>query len=238
MTRISLTRAAQAAAILTMVFATTVEAQSCRGLSRSGGIAYMRGQSLSGVSNGVAASLAGGRFAVDGSYGSLTADADDISGMDASLRFSMLFGGSNFKFCPSLGFLYNSDEWQIDATTNLTQRTVSGRLGVGFGYEWEAYPGLSLVPFASVDYDFSGFVFTLDADDGEDELSGDTLSRASIQYGVAAQYRMVFLSYAAERYSDTKGTRPHLGRLLVGVSLGGWNSSSSRRSPTPKGAKR
>ncbi|HEX9563327.1 MAG TPA: hypothetical protein VF981_05120 [Gemmatimonadaceae bacterium] len=232
MTCLRSSRVLQAATLL--VFLTTAAnagAQTCRGTPRGGGLAFVRGQSFVGSTNGVAAAVAGGRFAIDGDYRSLTADAEGVSGFDASVRFSLLLGGNNLLVCPSLGFVYNSEDWEFGDGGSLTTRTGSARAGLGLGYQREVYKGLSLIPFISADYDFTAIVFTLDpAEEGDEELSGDTLSRVNVQYGILAQYKFFYAGISADRYSDTKGDRPLLARWMVGITFGGSRSSQRRAS--------
>ena len=223
------------ATALVVLAATPVEAgaQTCRGMPRRGGIAFVHSSTYGGPQNGVAVSLAGGRTAIGGGFRSQSEDLG-VSAWGADLRFSVLLGAGNLQICPGLGLDYTNEDWDIGDGLALTTRIASAQAGVGLGYEREVYEDLTVAPFLGLDYQFTAWVFTLDSPETtDDELSGDTLSHFNIRYGVLAQYKFVYAGVSADRYSDTKGSSPYLGRWIVGVSFGGGNRAT-RQAPVSR----
>jgi hypothetical protein len=47
-----------------------------------------------------------------------------------------------------------------------------------------------------------------------------------IEYGIFAHYRFLFAGIAAERTSETEGSRADLGRIIIGLTSSGPRSSS------------
>ena len=219
------------AVTLFLLAATSIDAgaQTCRGMPRGGGIAYVRGEQFLGSTNGVAIS----KGAIGGGFNSLSASAG-TSAWDANLRFTLAMGKSKFQWCPSLGIEYLNQSFDVSDGSKLTARNGTVAAGIGFGFEQDVYKGISLIPFLGVDYHFTAIVFSLDApDDGEDELSGDTLSHLNIQYGGLVKYKSFFAGFSADRFSDTEGSRPYRARLLLGFAFGG-GARSSRADPIPR----
>lgn len=210
------------------VTTTTAQAQTCRGAPRGGGIAFVSGKGYPGTT--VGASLSKGVIGLG--FNSLS-ETDGVSGWDANFRLTLPFGASRFQFCPSLGIDYKNEDVQLANDLNLTARIATAAAGIGFGYEQEVFKGVSLIPFAGVDYHFTAIVFTLDDETEDDALSGDTLSHFNIRYGALVQYKMIYAGISADRYSDTEGSRPYAARYVLGFAFGG-GSSSGRRSPVPQ----
>ncbi|NUQ11756.1 MAG: hypothetical protein HUU26_05405 [Gemmatimonadaceae bacterium] len=209
--------------------ATEAQAQTCRGMPRGGGIAFVRGERFGGTTNGVA--LSKGAFALG--FNSL-GETQDVTAWDANLRFTLAMGGK-FQVCPALGFDYMNEDWDMGGGMSLKSRIGTAQAGVGFGYEHEFMDGLSVMPFLAVDYQFTAIVFSLDTpDSGEDELSGDTLSHFNVRYGGLVRYKSFFVGIAADRYSDTEGSRPHAARFYGGFAFGAGGGSSARKAPVPR----
>jgi len=219
------------AVTLFLLAATSVDAgaQTCRGMPRGGGIAVVRGDVYLGSTYGV--TLSKGIFGAG--FNSLSGEAGNTA-WDANLRFTLARGIGQFQVCPSLGLEYMNATSEFSDGSKLTSRTGTAAAGVGLGFEQEVYKGISLIPFLGVDYHFTAIAFSLDApDDGESSLSGDTLSHVNIQYGGLAKYQSFFLGFSADRFSDTKGSRPYRARLFLGFAFGGGNKSS-RAAPLPR----
>jgi hypothetical protein len=157
-------------------------------------------------------------------------ETNGLSGWDANLRINIPLGG-RLQICPGLGFEFKTEEFAVENIGDLTTRTGSASAGLGFGFEQQVFKGVSLIPFAAVDYQFSAIVYSLDTpDNSEDELSGDTLSHFNITYGGLVKYKALYAGVSAERYSDTEGSRPYRARLLVGFAFGGGSRSSRESS--------
>lgn len=217
------------AVTLFLLAATSLDAQTCRGMPRGGGIALVRGDVYLGPTYGVAVSK--GIFGAG--FNSLSGEAGNTA-WDANLRFTLALGSSKFQVCPSLGLEYMNGTSEFSDGSELTSRTATAAAGVGFGFEQEVYKGISLIPFLGVDYHFTAIAFSIDAPDGSDNsLSGDTLSHVNIQYGGLATYQSFYVGFSADRFSDTKGSRPYRARLFLGYAFGGA-SKSSRAATLPR----
>lgn len=230
MTRFPDSRVLSAIALL-LVATTAIEAraQTCRGMPRGGGVGFVVGDQLLGSSYGVALS----KGAVGVGFNSLTGN-DRISSWDANLRFTLAKGGA-LQWCPSIGFEYRNDDITVSDGSTLTARIGTAAAGLAFGYEREVYKGVSVIPFAGVDYQFTAIVFSLDTPDGEEgELSGDTLSHVSIRYGAIAKYRNFYGGFAGDRYLESDIDRPYRVRWILGFAFSGSSRSSRVASvPTP-----
>ena len=217
--------------------AVDANAQTCRGYfrgdaSKGGGIAFVSGATYGASLIGVA--LSKGAFGVG--FNSQSASSD-VTAWDANLRFNVAMGG-RFQVCPGLEFDYKNEDWDMGGGMALKSRIGTVQGGIGFGFEQEVYKGLTLIPFLSVDYQFTAIVFTLDTpDNSEDELSGDTLRHFNIRYGGLARYKLFFAGISGDRYSDQKGNRPHSARLFAGFAFGGGSGGggkSARQAPVPR----
>lgn len=209
-----------------LVLATTAVdagAQTCRGMPRGGGIAYARGLSFTGYTNGVALS----KGVLGLGFNSLS-ETVGVSGWDANLRFTLPLGTSKFQICPGLGLEYKNDDMVLN-DQDVKTRTATAAAGVSFGSEWDVAKGVSLIPFIGIDYNFNAIVFSVETD-GEEELSGDTLSKVNINYGGLAKYKSFYVGFTADRYSDAKGVNPRRARWLFGLAFGGGSKSAKHSS--------
>ena len=219
------------AVTLFLLATTSVDAgaQTCRGMPRGGGIAFVRGDVYLGPTYGVALS----KGFVGAGFNSLSGD-DGNKAWDANLRFTLPLGASKFQVCPSLGLEYMNATSEFSDGSQLKAHTATAAAGVGLGFEQEVYKGISLIPFLGVDFHFTAVGFSLDApDDTENSLSGDTLSHVNIQYGGLAKYQSFYVGFSADRFSDTEGSHPYRARLFLGFAFGG-GSKSSRSASIPQ----
>ena len=218
-------------AVALLLIATTAVhagAQTCRGMPRGGGIGFVAGNEYLGSTYGVALS----KGVVAAGFNSLSGN-DRVTSWDANLRFTLAKGGA-LQWCPSIGFEFRNDKMGVSDGSELTARIGTAAAGLGLGYEREAYKGISLIPFLGVDYQFTAIVFSLDTPDGaEGELSGDTLSHFSIQYGGLAKYKSFYAGFSADRFLESGTKRPYRARWILGFAFGG-GSKSSRAAPVPR----
>jgi hypothetical protein len=205
---------------LIVLSATAIEAgaQTCRGMPRGGGIAYVRGDQFTGSTNGIA--LSKGFFGLG--FNSLSENMG-ISGWDANLRLTMAFG-SKLQICPALGLEFAQDE--IESLSKVTSRTGTASAGIHLGFEQEVTKGLSVIPFIGVDYQFTAIAYSLEVEGDDDEISGDTLSHANLTAGALARYKSFFAGLTLDRDLDEDGGIPYRTRLLIGFAFGAGGRSS------------
>lgn len=213
-----------AATTAVMLLAVDVEAQSCIGRPERSSIAlestaYSIGNGIGGV-----ASLTGKRTAIDVGIRARSI-GDDVSGIGGGVRFSVIVPAAKFRICPGLGLGVVRDKWTVDASTSQTATTASVRAGAGFGIEQPVYKDVSVIPFVGVYYRFNATAISVDAP-GETFTTADSASHVQIEYGISARYRFLFVGIAAERTSDTEGSRADLGRIIVGLTSSGARSAS------------
>ena len=150
-------------------------------------------------------------------------DLDRLTGQQGALRFSVVLPLLALRICPGLGAVYQHDTWDRD-DASLTVHNVSLRAGAGIGFERQLFAGLSVNPFVVTQYEFN--LVALDfsptgADSSTVHLTGDTLSRVQIEYGVMGRYRFLFGGIAAHRTGSQKGIHPYMARYILGVSFSG-----------------
>jgi hypothetical protein len=181
-----------------------------------------------GQSQGLSGTLAGQRVALG--VGAAMRDLGELTGQQAALRFSVVLPLLAIRICPGVGLLYQHDTWdQSDAS--VTVHNVSLRAGAGLGFEQHVFAGLSVNPFVVGQYDFTLTALDFEpsgADSSNVQLTGDTLSRVQIEYGVIGRYRFLFGGIAAHRTSDQKGIRPYMARYILGVSFSGLGGRAKR----------
>ena len=198
---------------------TVVQAQICAGTPRGGGIAFEYGTSAVGHTQGLSASLGGGRHSFGAAYRHRTLE-EDATGNEARIRYSLGFGAGPLQICPGLGLGFIRDTWNAQNDVTLHTSALSGRAGVGIGLEQAVYKGFAVIPFAVVHYEFTAIKFDLDAPAGtETDISGDTLSGVDIEYGLLARYKFVYGGIAAQRNTERSGNRPYLARWIVGFTF-------------------
>ncbi len=206
----------------------SAQAQTCRGMPRAGGVAFALGQVYLGSTYGFAASK--GILALG--FNSLNSDTD-VSGWDANFRLTVPMG-SSIQICPSLGIDYTNLTSPIPDGRELTTRDATGAAGIGISIDREVRAGISVAPFVAVDYHFNAMVFSLDNEDEEDDLSGDTLSYLNIQYGGVVRFKTFYAGLTVDRSAgDEKGL--YRSRLFLGLAFGG-GGSAARKSPVPQRA--
>jgi hypothetical protein len=196
-----------------------IVAQACHGTPSGASAAYEYGKMSVGQSQGLNGTLAGQRFAVGA--GATMRDLGALTGQQASLRFSLVLPILAVRLCPGLGVIYQHDTWdRSDAT--LTVHNLSARAGAGLGFEQHLFAGLSVNPFVVTQYDFTLTAFDF-APSGSDstnvQLTGDTLSRVQIEYGVIGRYKFLYGGIAAHRLGEQKGVRPYMARYIVGIAF-------------------
>ena len=198
-----------------------LNAQTCHGTARAGGIALEHGALSIGTSEGASLAFAGNRAAVGAAYRYRNVQSD-LTGHEGAMRFSLLFGGSRLLVCPTVGLDYQRDRWSVNESQSVVSNRVAGRGGLNAAYDFVIGESLRISPFAGAQYEFAIIDFESDGGAGEANVTGDTLSHVEIEYGLVARYRAVFAGMIADRYSDLK--RPHLARLVLGLAFGGPGS--------------
>jgi hypothetical protein len=216
--------------VMVVMITSVARAQLCAGTPRSSAIAYEYGKLTVGNTHGINATLGGGRNSLALTYRMRDLEGD-ARGQEVRLRYSLGFGAGPVQICPGLGLGFARDKWDAQNNFTLHTNSLSGRAGVGIGLEKAIYRGFALIPFVLAQYEFTAIEFDLDAPPGtETDISGDTLSRADIEYGLLAHYKFLYGGLAAQRNSDRSGNRPYMARWIVGFtfSSGGSTTKSSR----------
>jgi hypothetical protein len=207
--------------------ASRLGAQVCNGTPAHGGAAYEYARMSVGSSQGLNATLAGGRTALGAGF-AIRDVGDDVTGQQGSLRFSLVFPAGKVAICPGLGLVYQHDTWDAPNDAKLTTHNLGARAGVGLGFEQDVYHGFSLSPYVVAQYEFAVSVFDLkvtSSDEVDAQTTGDTASRVQIEYGLIGRYHSLYAGIAAHRTSDTDGIRPYMARFLVGFAFSGGGRS-------------
>ena len=213
-----------------LLTAPTANAQACFGTPNRSSVAFEHGLPQVGSVNGAEATLVRRRFNLNVN-GRVTSVDPDVDGYQGALRLGLQFGTSRFAFCPALGVGLTSETWEPTSDLSLRSRTLSLRGGAGFGFEQPIYKGVSAIPFVAARYEFDAIVLDdAKSPDPETEIGGDTLSVVDIQYGLTLRYRFAYLGFAAQRNSDTKGSRPYYSHILLGFTFGSDGKPARRRS--------
>jgi hypothetical protein len=205
--------------------AITANAQTCRGMPRGGGIAFTLGNVYLGSTYGVSASK--GIIALG--FNSLSSETD-VTAWDGNVRFTVPLRVSKLQACPSLGLEYENQTVPLLDGRELSAQHASAAAGVGLSYEQELSRGISIAPFLAIDYRFNAIVYSIDVEDEEDELSGDTLSYVNLTYGGLVQYKSFYAALAVDRSTGDEGGL-YRSRLYLGFSFGGNRSSRSTATP-------
>ena len=218
-------------------FAGNLTAQSCLGLPQRSSIAFESATYTAGTATGAAAALSGKHTALDLGFRARNV-ADDESGIEGALRFSVLIPISKVHVCPGLGLNFTHTKWDINPTTSMTTSVLAARAGAGLGIEQKVVGDLSLIPFGGVYYQFAAIVFQIDAPDGENDVTGDTLSHTQFEWGLMAHFRFLYGGWAAARYTDNGSfTHPAMSRWVVGLTFPTGGSKSKSRDSSRTGAR-
>ena len=197
--------------------ASSAHAQACYGTPSRSHIAYEYGTVPLGQSHGASLSLVGRRTAL--ALGASVGDIEDVSAQDASLRFGLQFPAGKVQFCPALGLGFARRSSDPSRPFDVTSNKLSLGAGVGVGFEQEVFAGVSLIPFVAARYQFNLVYITIDQADADTEVSGDTVSTVDFQYGLTANWKVLFVGFSAQRYSDSE--RADFARIVVGLTFGG-----------------
>jgi hypothetical protein len=203
-----------------VLLARVVHAQACHGTPSGRSAAYEYAKMTVGSSQGVAGTLAGSHAALGAGFA--TRSVDDMTGQQGSLRFSLRLPIGKLELCPGIGLIYQHDTWSPRTQVSVTAHNVSARAGAGLGFEQEITHGFSVTPFLVAQYEFALSIYQMDlsgSDSATTQLTGDTLSRAQLEYGLIARYRFLYGGVAAHRSSESKGSRPDMARWIIGIAF-------------------
>jgi hypothetical protein len=203
-------------------------AQLCQGTPNHGGVAYERGRLDFGTTNGLSGAVSAEHVALSGAYRSIDL-GQSVTGNASEGRLAMVFGGSHIQVCPGFGLEYQTLAWQTGIPATLNTRQLLGRAGVGIGVEQPVYGGVSLIPFAVVQYAYRIVDYKLNNTTASVQETGDTASRGDAEYGLIAHYKFVYGGYTARH--GLKNAPAYFARWVVGLafSIGGGEGGSSPR---------
>jgi hypothetical protein len=210
-------RALLACGATMLLGAAPLGAQVCVGTPSQSSIAYGFDKYSVGSANGGTASLVGSHFAASlgGSYRSINST---VSGFGGLLGLHGIIGASKLTICPGIAIGFTRDTWDPRAGLSTTINTAAAGLGVGVGYEQEVGP-VAISPFARVGYGYNLVVYDLTATNATTDVTGDTLSGLTMDYGVIAQYRRFFAGFSATRLPGQEGSNPNAVRAILGVTF-------------------
>ena len=194
----------------------SLAAQLCYGTPSNGGLAFEHGKMNFGTTNGVSGAIAGKHVALGGGYRSMEI-GPSVTGTNAGGRFAVVLGSSRLQVCPGLGVEYERQEWNRGTFGTANSRQLIGRAGIGFGLEQPVYEGVSVIPFAVIQYAFRAVDYTVDAPDSDVQESGDTTSTGDLEYGLLARYKFVYGGFAARH--AMKSAPPYVARWIIGVTF-------------------
>jgi len=199
--------------------AQTASAQVCYGTPNTSNVSYSFEQLSVGSSNGGTAALVGRRFAaaIDGRYRSI---ASDRTGLGGSLRLSPVLGGSRLSICPGIRIGLIRDTWDVRSGLTATSNTIGAGAGVNVGYEFMINDDFSIAPFGGVGFGFNALVYQLDVTNSETDVTGDTLSGLTADYGVMVQYSRFYAGFIGNRAPGSGGPNPSAVRYVIGLSFG------------------
>jgi hypothetical protein len=202
---------------LTLFAAAPLAAQVCVGTPSQNSVAFARDQFSIGNANGAAGSLVGSRFA-----GSLEANArsisSDVSGFGARLGVNGIFGASRVTICPGVTLGFTRDTWEPGAGVSTSINTAALGAGVGAGFTQELGAGVAISPFARLGFGFNLTVYDLDAPNAETDVTGDTLSGVTFDYGAIVQWRYLYGGLVSSR-APGETDAPTALRILVGFTF-------------------
>jgi hypothetical protein len=99
-----------------------------------------------------------------------------------------------------------------------TINTVALGAGIGAGLTQEVGAGVAISPFVRLGYGFNLTVYDVDATGAETDVTGDTLSGVTIDYGAIAHWRYVFGGLVSSRAPGQTGA-PVAMRIILGVTF-------------------
>jgi hypothetical protein len=205
--------------IALMLTTNTLGAQVCRGTPSTSNVSYSFEQMSVGTSNGGSVAFVGSRFAaaIDGRYRSITADN---TGMEGLLHLSGVLGTSRLSICPGIRLGVVHDSWNVRSGLSVTSNTIVTGAGVGLGYEQPIGKDFSIAPFGNVGFGFNAVIYSVTATNATTNVTADTLSGLTADYGVVLQYSRVYAAYAASRAPGSGGKNPSAARYIIGVTFG------------------
>ena len=182
------------------VAAPVAHAQVCRGTPRRGGVAYENGRmTAGGTGQGVSAVVTPGSRAIGLNFHTLNSPPGE-SGYGAALRFSLVFG-NKFQICPGIGLGIDQQSWNANTGT-LKTYILSGRGGVGAGYDFTFADDFSVAPFLVAEYAERVSVYDLKIQSSKSNTTGNTGGRAEAEYGAIVRYKRVYVGYSANHTFD------------------------------------
>jgi len=194
--------------------------QTCNGTPSGRSLAYEYAKMSVGTSQGISGTLAGSHAALG--VGFAARSVGEISGQQGSMRLTLVLPMGNLSLCPGIGLLYQHDTWDVRDDVSLTAHNLAARAGAGLGYEQRLGGGFSISPFVAAQYEFTLSIYDINAsgrDSTTTQVTGDTLSRAQLEYGIIGRYRFLYGGVAAHRTSESKGQRPDMARWIIGVAF-------------------
>lgn len=203
---------------VTLLAASPLGAQVCVGTPSRSSIAYGYDKYSVGNANGGTASLVGSRFAAS-LGGNIRSISSDVSGFSGQLGLHGIIGASRFTICPGLTLGYTRDTWDPRAGLSASINMAAVNPGVGVGFEQEVGGGVSVSPFARVGFGYNLVVYDLSATNSETDVTGDTLSGVTIEYGAIAQYGRFFGGFATSRLPGQEGRNPNALRVILGATF-------------------
>lgn len=191
-------------------------AQICQSTPSRGGLAFEHGKVNFGTTNGVTGAISGGHLALSGAYRHVEI-GQAVSGNATEGRFAVVLGGSRVQVCPGFGAEYQTLAWTMGSDGTLNSRQLVGRAGLGIGIEQPVFGGVSVIPFALIQYAYTLVDYKLDATNAKVQEVGDTASAGDAEYGLLAHYKFVYGGFTARR--ALKNAPPYLARWVVGLSF-------------------
>jgi hypothetical protein len=217
-------------AFLAVVIATPVcgGAQLCYGTPRNGGIAFEHGRVNFGSTNGVSGAISAAHLALAGGYRKIEIGSN-VTGNSSEGRFAIVLGGSRVQFCPAIGAEYETRAWDAGTAGILNSRHLTGRAGAGLGIEQSIVGGVSLIPYAAVQFAYTAIDYKLDRPNSNVQEVGDTTSTGDVEYGLLARYKILYGGFSARH--AMKSAPPYFARWIVGVTFptGGGGGGGTRR---------
>lgn len=178
-----------------MVRGVTLRAQICHGTPRGGGVAYEPGKVTYGSTQGGGVTFTPGGVAFGLGFRSISADTG-ISGFEGTFRFDVVIG-SKLQICPGIGLGFEQIKSNPAAPSTLTTDRLTGRAGIGAGYDFAVYKGFGLAPFVVVEYAEHVTYFDLKVPNYHSTNTGNTGGQAEAEYGIIAHYSHFYAGRAA-----------------------------------------
>lgn len=198
-------------------------AQACFGMPSDGAVTYHHARySLErGHGGGVSVTPGPLAIAVNGNTRSRENEVVSTTGFEGAGRVAIVLPVGRVQVCPGISLGYTKLTETHTAEFDVSNQQAALRGGGGIGLEQHVFKGIHIIPSLGVHYDFTAKKYDVIAEDGQNETTGDTLSRLSIEYSLGIRYRFAYAAAIAERYGDSKGSRPTKARWVVGFAFGG-----------------